>query len=453
MSRSKQTRRGFLKTAAIGAAASPLILSGDWLRGEAPSKMINVGFIGAGNQGMNLLRKVLQYNLANVVAICDVNEGSYGYKEPDHFYGREPGKKLVEETYAKNKGKSDYKGCQATALFEEVIDNPSVDAVVVVVPDHWHATISILAAKAGKAVYCEKPLSLTVADGLQMVEAAHKYNTIFQTGSHERSNPITKFVCDQVLAGKIGKVTKVETTIGYNNKEGPGPDWKPESIPKGFDYARWLGPAQEAPYHHDRCLYRFRFIYDYSGGQITNFGAHCNDIAQWGLGRDFQVPVEYQCTHSTFPERGSLFNTALESIVKCRYEDGLELVCSSGKPSVQTRFEGEDGWIFTGYGGTGASRKELLEGLPNTKGQMDATSLHLKNFFETIKGNDKLHAPVEIGNSSATLCHLMNIAIRRSADVPSETLKWDAKAGQFEGNEAANTLLTRKKREPWDVKV
>ncbi len=451
MSRFQQTRRGFLQGTLAGVAASPLVLNGDWLRAQAPSKMVNVGFIGVGNQGMNLLNKVLQYNLANVVAVCDVNEGSFGYREPSHFYGREPAKKIVDEHFGKLQGKTDWKGCQATALFEEVLENPNVDAVIVVVPDHWHAVISTMAAKAGKAVYCEKPLSLTVADGQEMVDAAHKYKTIFQTGSHERSNPISKFVCDKVLAGAIGKVTRVETTIGHNNKPTPGPGWKPQPVPATFDYERWLGPAQEEPYHPERCLYRFRFIYDYSGGQITNFGAHCNDIAQWGLGRDLSGPVEYECTRAVFPEAGSLFNTALESTVKVRYADGLELTCTSGKPVVQTRFEGEDGWLQTGYGGTTASRKELLEGLPNTKGQMDATSLHLKNFFDTIKGEDKLHAPVEIGHSSATMCHLMNIAIRRFPETPSKVLKWDANAVKFTNDDNANALLSRPRREPWTV--
>jgi predicted dehydrogenase len=312
--------------------------------------------------------------------------------------------------------------------------------------------MAVLAAAAKKHVYCEKPLTLGVAEGREIVAAVRKHKVVFQTGSHERSNPVSKFVCEAVKNGAVGKVTKVVTTIGTNNKESPPPGWKPAPVPDGFDYARWLGPAPEAPYHPDRCLYRFRFVYDYSGGQITNFGAHCNDMAHWGLGLDRGGPSEVECLHAEFPKPGSLFDTALVTRFRCAYPNGVELVCETGKTGVQTRFEGPDGWVQTGYAGTTASRPELLKGLPvlDKKKDMDPHSLHMKDFVEAVKAGRDPAAPVEVGHASAVLCHVANAAIRRFPKHGRQVLKWDAAAEKFTDNDDANAALVRPRRAPWD---
>ena len=443
--RRPRSRRLFLATAGA-LAASPLFVRVPLFGADAPSNRLNLGFIGTGNQGMNLLRKVVKLPEARVVAVCDVNRGSDGYKEEKDFYGREPAQKFVNEAYGT-------KDCAAYADFRELLGRKDVDAVFLVVPDHWHAPLTVLAAAAGKDIYCEKPLSLTVADGREMVAAVRKHGRVLQTGSHERSNPVSRFVCEAARAGKVGEVRRVVTTVGYNNKVGPGPGWKPEPVPQDFDYATWLGPAPEAPYHHDRCLYRFRFNYDYSGGQITNFGAHSNDLAQWGLGMDGSGPVEVECLDAKFLPKGSLFDTATETKFRCRYASGVELVCVSGPEQVQTRFEGTDGWIETGYKGTRASRDELLKGLPDAKqGGLDANQLHMRNFFESIKSRRDPVASVEVGHSSATLCHVGNAAIRLfGAKGGGEVLKWDPKAERFTNSDAANAFLDRPRRKPWDA--
>ncbi len=416
---------------------------------EAPPKeMLNVAFVGVGNQGISLLTRLLTWNLARVVAVCDTNQGSFGYREPNHFYGREPAADLVNEHYKKLGIASD---CKAYADFRDVLADASIDAVFLVVPDHWHATMSVLAAAAGKHVYCEKPLTLTIAEGQQMIDAVNKYGITLQTGSQERSNPISKFVCELVKAGGIGKVHRVLTTIGFNNKDSPPPGWQPDPVPQTFNYNMWLGPAPEAPYHHDRCLYRFRFNYDYSGGQITNFGAHCNDMAHWGLGMDRSGPHKIECLEAEFPVAGSLFNTALKSTFRCEYENGVELICASGSPSVQTRFEGDDGWILTGYGETTASRPELLKGLPNydKRKQIDPHSLHMKDFLEAIIEKRSPVAPVEVGHASATLCHLANIAIRCFPTHGRELLTWDPVNQTFPNHPDCNAEMSRPQRENW----
>lgn len=448
------TRRSFLASSAItgAAAAVPWVITRP-VRGEkAASARVNVAFIGTGNQGMGLLKRFLKWDLGNVVAVCDVNRGSLGYKEAADFYGREPAQKLVAEHIAEQTKSGANGGCTAYQDFREVLDRKDVDAVFLVVPDHWHAPMTILAAAAGKQIYCEKPLSLTVTEGREMIAAAQRHNVMVQTGSHERSNPISKFVCEAVKRGAIGKVTKVVTTIGYNNKESPAPGWKAAAVPEGFEYNMWLGPAPVADFHPDRCLYRFRFIYDYSGGQITNFGAHCNDMAHWGLGEDRGGPTEIECLDAKFLPSGSLFNTATETVFRCKYASGVELVCESGKPSVQTRFEGTDGWMQTGYGGTTASRPELLKGLPvvDKKKDKDPHSLHLENFIESVKQKIAPAAPIEVGHASAVLCHIANVAIRRFPTHGRQLLQWDPVKERFTNNDEANAQLTRPRRSPWD---
>lgn len=402
---------------------------------------------------MGMLTRFLQWDLGDVVAVCDVNQGSYGYREEDHFYGREPAAQLVNETVAKQKNRGNWKGCDSYRDFREVLARPDIDAVFVIVPDHWHSEITIRAARAGKHVYCEKPLSLTVEEGRRMVDVVRETGIVCQTGSQERSRPASQLVCEAVKAGAIGKVHTVKTVVGFNNKIGPGPGWSPQPVPDTFDYQMWLGPAPYQPYHQDRCLYRFRFHYDYSGGQITNFGAHSCDMAQWGLNRDKSGPVEIVCNKAEFLPEGSLFNTATVTDYTCKYDDGVQLQCISSEPKVETRFEGSDGWIKVGYGGVDASRPELIKGFPGfreAKGEIDAHSLHMKNFVEAIAGKATLHAPVEIGHASANLCHMANAAIRSFPKLGSQVLRWDLDQERFVDNDSANQYLSRTPRN-WET--
>jgi len=440
----RTTRRTFLATT-IGLAA-PAALG---RRGRAAAnERIGVGFIGTGNQGMGLLKRFLSADLGDVVGVCDVNRGSLGYKEPDHFYGLEPAAALVAE---QTRGKGRPAACAAVEDFRRLLDRKDIDAVVIVVPDHWHAIMTVMAADAGKDIYCEKPLSFAIAEGRRMIEAVRRGGRVLQTGSHERSNPVSRFVCEAVRAGRIGRVERVVTKVGYNNKTGPGPGWHPMPVPPTFDYRRWLGPAPDRPYHVDRCLYRFRFNYDYSGGQITNFGAHANDMAHWGLGVDTGGPVEMECLQATFLPPGSLFDTALETRFRCRYESGVELVCESGPENVQTRFEGTAGWLQTGYRGTTASDPALLDGLPpKAAGAADPHTRHLANFVECVKSRAEPAAPVEVGHASAALCHAANALIRLFPQTGAgHVARWDAVHDRFIDDDAANRMLVPVQRDPW----
>ncbi len=442
-------RRQFFKKATL--LGLPLVLNSSKLRAQSPSNRINVAFIGTGNQGMGMLKRFLAADLGNVLAVCDVNEGSTGYKEPDHFYGRMPAKKLVDSEAAKKSKSGTANGCDAYTDFRDILVRQDIDAVVIVVPDHWHRITTVMAAEAGKDIYCEKPLTFSVSDGRMMINAVRKHQRILQTGSHERSNPVSQFVCEAAKSGKIGDLRKIVTKVGYNNKVGPGPGWKSTAIPAAFDYKNWLGPAPVVPYHDDRCLYRFRFNYDYSGGQITNFGAHCNDMAHWGMGLDIGGPSEVECLDAKFLPTGSLFNTATETRFRCKYDNGVELLCESGPEQVQTRFEGTDGWLQTGYRGTTASDPELLKGCPTLPpGTNDPHSAHLRNFIDCVKSRSEPRATVEVGHASAVLCHIANAVIRLfPLTGPGRVAKWDAVNEAFVGDDEANQMLVREQLDPF----
>ncbi len=442
------TRRDFLRTAsACGAAcALPSIVPASVFGAAAPSNRIHMGVIGTGNQGFNDMKGFLQNEDLRIVAVCDVNTASYGYKTADQFRGREPARKLVSEFYAQNQRGGTYKGCDAYSDFREVIDRDDVDAVLIVVPDHWHAVMANMAARAGKHIYCEKPMSLTVAEGQSMVETVRRCGIVFQTGSHERSNAQSRFACELVRNGRIGQLKRMIATVGPNNKTCPPGAWTPTPVPDGFDYDMWLGPARWVPYHEDRCFYNFRFGLDYSGGQTTNYGAHSLDLAQWGNDTEMTGPVEFEDVGAVFPKDG-LFDAPTYIHFRARYENGVELVCKTGPENMQIRFEGTEGWVQTGYRGfttEPASLKTSVIGANEI--HLYESNDHYRNFLDCIKTGRETAAPVELGHRSATVCHLGNIAMRLGRKI-----RWDPAAEQIIGDEAASRYLDRAHRAPWHL--
>ena len=457
------SRRSFLKTsaAAMGAAAcAPYFVPASVLGAYAPSNRIHVGFIGNGNQSTIDLPAFLQQDDVQVVAVCDVNTASHGYKTPEQFLGRKPAQEKVNAYYAGQKALGSFQGCDAYSDFREVLGRADIDAVAIVVPDHWHGLMVVAAAKAGKDMYCEKPLSLTVRQGQAMVKAVREHKRILQTGSHYRSSPANRFACELVRNGRIGKIQRIIAQVAENNAVDPGPGWQPMPVPAGFDYERWLGPAPQVPYHVDRCLYRFRFNLDYSGGQVTNFGAHSNDIAQWGLGMDETGPVEFEDLGGEWPPPGGLYNTATKVHFRARYANGVELICQTAKPGFGTRFEGSEGWVEYGYSGvqTGpASLKTSVIGpqeihlpMSNPQRQQESGKFHIpdhvRNFVDCIKSRRDPIAAVETGHRTATLCHAGNIAMRLK-----RKLQWDPVHEQFVNDDEANRMLDRPQRAPWQL--
>lgn len=459
---SHPTRRDFLRTTAAVTAAAlgvPSLVPSSAFGANAPSNRLNIACIGAGNQTTVDLPAFLANDDVQMVAICDVNRASHGYRDEAQFLGREPQQKFINEHYARKKGLGQYQGCEAYSDFRDVLARKDVDAVLIVVPDHWHALVTVLAAKAGKDIYCEKPLSLTVRDGQRMIQAVRKYRRILQTGSQYRSSPTVRHACELVLNGRIGQLKSIRTYLALNNKVGPGPGWQPMPVPDGFDYDFWLGPAPLAPYHVDRCLYRFRFIFDYSGGQMTNFGAHSNDIAQMGAGTSLTGPVEFEPVSAEWPAPGSLFTTAQKCQFSARYANGVQLVCESSSKGFGARFEGTEGWVEVGHQLTtypeslkdsviGPNEIHLPVSVPVERSSKSKNySLdHVRNFLDTVRSRQEPVEPVEVGHRTASLCHLGNIALRLN-----RKLRWDPAREVFPDDQEANRMLDRPMREPWTM--
>jgi len=442
-------RREFLRTSALAtAAAAPYFAPASVFGAKAPSNRITIACIGVGNQGFPVMQRFLKMDECQVLAVCDVNRGSNGYKDDKHFYGREPAKQEVEKHYAKSRASGSYQGCEAYNDFREILERDDIDAVVIAAPDHWHSEMTVRAAEAGKDVYCEKPLGLTIGDQQAMIKAVRKHDRILQTGSHERSNPNVRRMIELVRGGGIGKVQRVVCNIGRHNMIGPGPGWEPMPVPDGFDYDLWLGPAPDAPYHEDRCLYRFRFISDYAGGQITNFGAHSLDMAQWGLGMDDSGPVEVKHVYAEHLPKGSLYNAPTFVQFNCKYANGVHLECRTAEPSVRCLFEGTEGTVRIDNQGRNfvtiprKLREERFgKDIPEVYPSNDD---HQRNFVDCVKSREEPAAPVEVGHRSATVCHLGNIALRLK-----KQLKWDRESAHLVGSDEANALLSRPTRQSW----
>jgi predicted dehydrogenase len=442
------TRRQFIRTSSALTAVTlggPFIAPSSVFGQNAPSKRITLGVIGCGNQSTVDLPEWLKNDDCQIVAVCDVNRASFGYRHETQFLGREPQRDFVNRFYAQKTTSGVFKGCTAHADFRELLARPDLDAVAIITPDHWHAIMTVLAAKAGKDIYCQKPLTLTIAEGRDMIAAVRAQRRILQTGSQWRSNAMMRHACELVRNGRIGKLERVETYVAANNFTGPGPGWKEMPVPEGFDYEMWLGPAPQAPYHKDRCFYRFRFIRDYSGGQTTNFGCHSNNVAHWGMGMDTSGPVEVEDIGAEFPAKGDLFTTPTKVAFRARYANGVVLECKTDKRSFGATFYGSTGWLRAGSKAIECSDPAIVESKigPNEI-HLAVSPNHYRNFLDAVKSRQDPVEPVEIGHRTASLCHLGNIAMQLN-----KKIRWDPQQETIIGDPEAAKLIRRPMRTPY----
>jgi predicted dehydrogenase len=442
-------RRKFLQRTAAGAVATlgvPWLVPPTVFGALAPSNRINIGCIGTGNMGLVDLQGLMHQNDTQIVAACDVNRGSYGYKTATQFLGREPARKRVNDYYAGKKRSGIYKGCDVYNDFRELLARDDIDAVSVTTPDHWHAIPTIMAARAGKHIYCQKPLSLTIAEGRAMVSAVRRYGVVLQTGTQHRSKETMRFACELVRNGRIGRVKRVLTSLGRHGLRTDINTWEPTPVPDGFDYDLWLGPASWVPHHKSRCFYTFRFLQDYSGGETTNTGAHKFDIVQWGLGTERTGPVEIEDLGSEFPKTG-LFDTVSRIHFRAQYANGVELICTPGGIDGAVHFEGTEGWIqadWNSFHTYPETLKDTVIGADEI--HLHESSDHKRDFLDSIKtGRDPI-APVEVGHRSASICHLANIAMKLKMK-----LTWDPDREHFFNNDAANRLVSKPQSSPWHL--
>ncbi|MEP0844465.1 MAG: Gfo/Idh/MocA family oxidoreductase [Phycisphaerae bacterium] len=424
---SQITRRDVLR-AGSAALAFPMFIPARLLKADAPGNKITVGFIGTGSHGTgHNLTRYLQMPDARVLAVCDV--------DANHL---RRAKQMVDKAY----GNTD---CMATRDFREVLARQDIDAVMISTPDHWHTLISVMAVRAGKDVQCEKP-TLTIDEGKLLIEAVRKHKKVFQTSTEDRSLGVYRRMVELVRNGRIGKVRKVEVILPRQPTV-PG-DPTPQPVPPELDWDMWLGPAPEAPYTKDRVHFNFRWIQDYSGGIICDWGTHLFDTAQWGLNVELSGPVEIEGT-GTFWTSG-LYNTVKDYDVAYRYADGVVMTCKPGNPSI--RFIGTDGWV----GNSGwnapveASSPEILNAKIGPGEPFHVTANPAgehRDFLDCVKSRKDPYFPVDVGHRVSTVCHLANIAIQTG-----RKLKWDPVKEEFINDEAANALRKlRPMRKPWTL--
>ena len=423
------SRRGLLKgAAAAGAAvALPAIVPSSVFGAEAPSNLIVMGCIGVGGRGTGNMRSFLNSPGVRVVAVCDVDERH-----------RNRARGIVDAKYGS-------RDCFSCNDFRELLARNDIDTVTVCTPDHWHALISIAAAKAGKDIYCEKPLANSVAEGRAVCDAVTRYGRVLQTGSQERSGHNARFASELIRNGRIGKLhtARVNLPVGHQRQIAPQ---APMPVPPGFDYNMWLGPAPWAPYTPKRCHVMFRYILDYSGGEMTDRGAHVLDLVQLGLGTDDTGPVEISGRGSQAPD--GLFNTFVEYNFQCRYANGVQLIGqSAGRRGI--KFEGSDGWIFIHvHGGRLEAEPQSLlrEKIGPNEISLGRNHGHHRNFLDAVRERVQPFATAEIGHRTASICHLVNIAM-----LLERKLKWDPDKEQVLGDSHANQMVAPSMREPWHL--
>ena len=435
-------RRSFLKLAATttaGLVALPRFARAASLESVAPSNRIAIGVIGVGGQGgMHLQHNLVTDPRVQVVAVCDVDTTR-----------RNAAKALVEKTYADASASGSYKGCFATGDFRELIDRADVDAVLIAVNDHWHALPLIYAARAGKDIYAEKPLSLTIPEGKAMVKAVEESGVVCQIGSQQRSSSEFQRCVELARNGFLGDVKRIR--VGLPHGAGPalkGPLY-PQKIPEGFDYEFWLGPAPWAPYCKERCSFDFRWVSDYSGGQLTDWIGHHFDIGAWGGGVSTTGPVAIKKATAHFAT-GPLYNTADDYAFEAHYANGLVIEVSSRIRSG-TEFIGSEGSCWADRGRSDFSSPTLRTApIPSDGFKIaEPRQSHWENFFSAVASRQPTRCPIQEAHRVASVAHLANIAFRSG----HSELAWDPLAEEIIGAPDAQRLVARSYRSPWQLPV
>lgn len=432
MPANNKSRRRFMFdcTAAAGAwLAAPHVVPSAVLGKDgavAPSETITVGLVGTGSHGIGRnLRMYLPQPDARVLAVCDVDGNNLARAKVE-----------VDKAY----GNAD---CATTKDFRDVLERKDIDAVMISTPDHWHVLMSVMAVRAGKDVQCEKP-TLTIDEGKILVKTVREHNKVFQTSTEDRSLPVYHRMAELVRNGRIGRLERIEVILPKQPPRAGDPT--PQPVPPELDYDMWLGPAPYAPYTKDRVHFNFRWIWDYSGGIICDWGTHLFDTAQWANDTERSGPVEIEGT-GTFWE-GGLFNTVKDYDVCYKYANGVVMTCKPGDPSI--KFIGSDGWVGNrGWiGRLEASTDEILNSVigPDEIRLYTNPAGEHRDFLDCVKSRKDPYFPVDIGHRVSAVCHLANIAIKLG-----RKLRWDPEKEHFPDDAEANGMLSRPMRNPWKL--
>jgi predicted dehydrogenase len=439
----------------------------------APSDRVTYGYIGCGGHGAGWnFERVFACADAQIVAVCDV--------DARHL---KAAKLKVDTQNGQRLGKK-YAGCAAYDDFRALINNKDIDVVGIATPDHWHVIPAIMTAKAGKDVICEKPLSLTVAEGRVLCDTLRETGRVFQTAAEIRSIDLYLRLAELVRGGVMGQLRHIEVRLPLGNVDsrlgGEARDLfharGVEAPPRELNYDLWLGQAPWMPYVPARGHGNFRWNLAFSGGVITDWGAHMIDLAQWGHATEATGPVTVEGA-GDFPKPDAVHNTAPTFNVRYEYADGVTMTVSAGEgdldprrrhdgpvvgrtPNPGIRFEGTDGWIEShGWRGSlRASRRSMLDAV------IDAERVNLhrpsqiiartdsfnggehRNFIDCVKSREACYAPAETAHRTITIAHIGNIAMRLG-----RKLRWNSSQERFVDDRAADMLLSRQQREPWTI--
>jgi predicted dehydrogenase len=428
------TRRDFLKRSAAiaaGALILPQLIPSTALGmgGKLPpSDRIVVGAIGTGQRGMANLRDFLgRLNVVQFVSVCDV--------DINHAV-------RAKEMIDKANKNSD---CRVYGDHREFLEKEKLDAVAITIPDHWHGLVYIAATDKKMDVYAEKPLARTIHDSKAIVNAVKRNNIVWQTGSWQRSRPIFHHAAELVINGRIGKISRIEVGLP-DGGQGIGTP-PPMEVPAGLNWEMWLGPAPKVPFR-GVCHWHWRWILDYSGGQLTDWAGHHIDIAQWGIGMERSGPVEIS-GEAVYPRDG-IYNTPVEYDFLCKYANGIEMrVANSSRlpHGGGAIWYGEKGWISVDRGRLDASDPQILkEVIGENEIHLYKSEDHVGNFLECIRSRKETIAPAEIAHRSISVGLLGEIAMTTGSKI-----HWDPAKQEIIGNPTASRLITRPYRKPWNL--
>ena len=437
-------RRRFFKAAAAITAATGVpgwYLEMEQARAASPKALgpndrPGVALVGCGGQGTGDCRGAA--NFADVIAVCDVDDNQ-------------------AEKAAKTFTKEGKAAPQKYSDFRKLMERDDVHTIITGTPDHWHTLVNMLAVKTGKDVYTEKPLTLTIDEGKRLVKAVRENKRIVQVGSQQRSDRNFRVACELVRNGRIGKLQHMVVGLPTGPVEGPFPE-KP--VPAGMNWDYYLGQAPFMPYNGNNAHWNFRWWYAFSGGQMTDWGAHHNDIAQWGNGTERSGPVEINGKSLKEMIKGG-YDAASKYRIDLKYTNGVTMaivddntgtdrnvVGDANKTPNGVQFIGSDGWIFVARGKLSASKEELLSTpLPESAVKLYNSGNHMKNFFDSVRSRKDPICDVEIGHRSISVAHLGVISVRMN-----QPLKWNPEKEEFAGDNAkeANKWLAREQRKPYD---
>lgn len=429
----KWTRRNFI--GAVGAAlAMPTIIPARVLGADAPSKKIVVASVGWGMQGPGNTENFLHQPDCQVVAICDLDKNHLA--------------QAMQKINEVNKNQD----CKGYHDYRELMARPDIDAVMLAVPDHWHALVATEALKNKKDVYGEKPLARTIAEQQAIVKATQDNQRIWQTGSWQRSQENFHKAAEIVRNGLIGKVSRVEVGLPSGHADFAGTRSKNAVTdpPAALDYEMWIGPSKMMPYIESRVHMNWRWNYNTGGGQLLDWIGHHGDIAHWGLGFDNEGPSEVE-GKGEFPPEEAVWNTCTKYKINLKYPQNIEMVIAGGYDDIRsgTKWIGSDGWVWVDRGGFDCSIAELKEGRlkeEQRKIKLIKSSNHVSNFLESVKSRKPTIAPVETAHHSAIPGHLGLISMLLGRKV-----KWDAQKEIILDDPEAAKLLTRPYRTPWHL--